>query len=98
MKTQKEVGKHTPGPLEVFYQPVNPEENGFTINIGSLRIATMDLDLRSADAEKYADLFAAAPELLAALKNLVDRDLIKDPDNDHMDEVMEVIAKAEGRE
>lgn len=33
-------------------------------------------------------------ELLAALENLVDRDLIKDKDNDHYDEVMEVIAKA----
>jgi hypothetical protein len=36
-------------------------------------------------------------DLLAALQNLVGRNLIKDTDGDHYDEVLEAIAKAEGR-
>jgi hypothetical protein len=36
-------------------------------------------------------------DLLAALKNLVERKLIKDTDGDHYDEVLEAIAKAEDR-
>ena len=45
-----------------------------------------------------AALISAAPELLAALKNLVDQGLILDPENDHFEEAVEVIAKAEGKE
>ena len=41
-------------------------------------------------------LIAAAPDLLAALRNLVKRNLIKDTDGDHYDEVLDAIAKAEG--
>jgi len=40
----------------------------------------------------------AAPDLLAALENLVEKNLIKDKGNDHYDEVLAAIAKAKGGE
>jgi hypothetical protein len=40
-------------------------------------------------------MIAAAPAMLAALKNLFHNDLIKDADGDHVDEVMEVILSAQ---
>ena len=59
--------------------------------------------LQIAETARRARLAAAAPELLAVLKNLVDRKLIKDTHddlydevNDHYEEVLEAIAKAEG--
>lgn len=42
-------------------------------------------------------LIADERGLLAALKNLVERKLIKDTDGDHYDEVLDAIAKAEDR-
>jgi len=36
--------------------------------------------------------------MLAALNNLVDRGLIRDPDSDAMTEVLDAIAKATGQE
>jgi hypothetical protein len=45
-----------------------------------------------------AHLISAAPELYEALKNLVDRGLIRDLDGDHFYEVMDALRKAEGRE
>lgn len=39
----------------------------------------------------------AAPEMKAALQNLVDRDLIKDIEGDHYDEVLDVLAKSGGK-
>jgi hypothetical protein len=51
------------------------------------------------EALKYnAHLISAAPEMYAALKNLVDRSLIKDLDGDHFYEVLDALRKAEGRE
>ena len=43
-----------------------------------------------------AHLMAAAPDLLAALENLVDRNLIVVTGGDHEDEVLDAIAKAKG--
>ena len=45
---------------------------------------------------KDLDLKEAAPNLLSALENLVERNLIKDKQNDHYQEVLEAIAKARG--
>lgn len=47
--------------------------------------------------KENAPLVACAPELLACLKNLIERDLIKDTFNDHYSEVIEIITKAEGK-
>lgn len=44
--------------------------------------------------KKDAPLIAAAPEMLAALNNLVDRGLIMDIHGDHYEEVLVAIAKA----
>lgn len=50
------------------------------------------------NAKDDANLISSAPELYEALKNLVIRELIKDPNGDHYSEVLDVLAKAEGRE
>lgn len=47
--------------------------------------------------DEDAQLIAAAPDLLEALKNLVKQDLIFDKGGDHYQEVLEAIAKAEGK-
>jgi len=58
----------------------------------------------SEDPDEYIEsqplppLFASAPDMLAALNNLVDRGLIRDPDSDAMTEVLDAIAKATGQE
>ena len=44
--------------------------------------------------QDYARLFAAAPWMLACLSNLVDRNLIKDPEGDHYEEAIEAIKRA----
>lgn len=51
--------------------------------------------MRNGTMEANACLIAAAPDLLAALKNLIDRDLIKDAYGDHVEEVLAAIEKAE---
>ena len=50
-----------------------------------------------AKAFKQAHIIASAPGLLAALENLIDRDLIKDKGGDHYDECLEVVAYAKGK-
>lgn len=47
--------------------------------------------------ESTAVLLSAAPELLEALENLVERGLIKHTDCDHYPEVLAAIAKARGK-
>lgn len=41
-----------------------------------------------------AVLISAAPELYNALENLMNRNLIKETDNDHYDEVLDALRKA----
>ena len=95
--------KHTQGPWETGQdsgsdnQAVGPVAGGVAV----CQIVTTDGQglthrgtLKTAAAN--AALIAAAPELLAALRNLVKRNLIKDTDDDHYDEVLDAIAKAGG--
>jgi hypothetical protein len=50
------------------------------------------------ELDANAHLIAAAPALYAALKNLIDRHLIKSTDGDHYDEVLDALNSAEGRD
>lgn len=51
-----------------------------------------------AEAKANLAMILVAPDMLMVLQHLVDRKLIKDPENDHMNEVLELIAKAKGAE
>jgi hypothetical protein len=55
-----EVGKHTPGPLKVI--------GGTSIHKNGREIAACSLTPSVQEAEANASLFAAAPDLLAALE------------------------------
>ena len=46
------------------------------------------------NAYETAELISAAPELYNALENLVNRNLIKETDKDHYDEVLAALRKA----
>ncbi len=46
------------------------------------------------NAYEIAELISAAPELYNALENLVNRNLIKETDKDHYDEVLAALRKA----
>ena len=63
-------------------------------------IQSWRLRRRYADAAERAALAVAElnKDLLCCLQNLVKRDLIKDTEGDHYDEVLEAIAKATGKE
>ena len=95
--------QHTPGPWEKW-----PDSDSDSLAVGPVaggvavcQIVTTDgqgLTHRGTleTAAANAALIASAPELLAALQNLVARNLIKDTDDDHYDEVLDAIAKAGG--
>tara|TARA_R110000744_G_scaffold159268_5_gene275383 strand:+ start:151 stop:501 length:351 start_codon:yes stop_codon:yes gene_type:complete len=51
-----------------------------------------DIDIDEREANK--NLAIAAPHMFAALKNLVERDLINPDDGDHYDEVIEALKMA----
>jgi inactivated superfamily I helicase len=46
------------------------------------------------NAYEIAELISAAPEMYNALENLVNRNLIKETDKDHYDEVLAALRKA----
>ena len=71
-------------------QLTEDEAKWATTLIESARDALFKWEVPTAEPVAHADM-------LAALKNLVERKLIKDTDGDHYDEVLEAIAKAEGR-
>lgn len=91
--------QHTPGPWTQgrvgetqCFDLIGPNVTGRGQEVvGTLR-ASQSTTIDAANAA----LIAAAPELLAALQNLVARNLIKDTDDDHYDEVLDAIAKAGG--
>lgn len=53
--------------------------------------------LGDAEAERYAQLFAAAPELLASLKEVIEDNGLEPGDFAGIERALAVIAKAEGR-
>ena len=84
----------TPGPWRMtddFINVWSSTENPFII-------ASLDSEgspeTNAETATANAHLIAAAPDMFAALMNLVRRDLIKDTDNDHYDEVLAALRKA----
>lgn len=66
------------------------------IDVGFATIADFDCSgaISISEREANKNLAIAAPDMFAALKNLVERDLIKDPSGDHFDEVIECLEKA----
>ncbi len=82
--------KHTQGQWVIT--SVNP--NTTKIGHGFETIATITHPHWDEQTKANANLISASPDLLAALTNLVERDLIKDKDGDHYQEVLEAIAKA----
>lgn len=98
--------KYTPGPWRVHGEIVDADgavcgyrvEDSRGLNVGSVEI--FELGDKHAEAEAFADvhLFAAAPELLDALKRMLDRyDPDLDEHNDTVADARDAVAKAEGR-
>ena len=96
--------KHTPGPWTInhtFHEEAYADDE-----LGVYVLDFVDPDLLETDDpataialnqehEANKTLIEAAPRMLACLKNLRDRDLIKDTDGDHYDEVLDAITAAE---
>ena len=80
--------KHTPAPWIV-------EE---TIAPYLWRVKHKKHSLAVVKNQANAQLIVAAPDMLAVLQNLVERDLIKDPDSDHYEEAIQAINKATGEQ
>lgn len=92
--------KHTPTPWEVnprhklIVQVIDDEEYGRTIaecGYGS----SLDAD-HEANAAFIVKAVNCHDDLVSALQNLIDRDLIKDKDGDHMQEILDILNKAKG--
>lgn len=83
--------KHTKGNWYAHDGQIYPEETGKTLAL------TPYFDKENKEQEANAKLIAAAPDMLAALQNIADRDLIKDAEDhipDHYQEVQDAISKA----
>lgn len=106
MKTQ--TAAHTPTPWKVSENENTPLtlNEYHRIHAGIDDICFVEKTDRDLSSEKYIEVdqanaayivraVNAHEELLAALKNLVERNLIKDINGDHYEEVLETIAKAE---
>lgn len=101
-------GKHTPGPWR-YERAINPDgshtrdgEHWISSAAGCIDIAITAKDYRVEAQEANARLIAAAPELLAALEDLLSSAYVNDygdwalPSGFGMDRVHAAIAKARG--
>ena len=71
--------------------------NGDTYNMKQLSLIEWIENIDQSEKHRpLAAMIAAASDLLAALENLIERDLIKDKQNDHYQEALEAIARAKG--
>lgn len=100
---QAKQTKHTPGPWHIDLMDSAVTDSWYTINGGNFGgIATLDIPDKTdypeawAFNEANARLIAAAPEMLEALKNLVDvyGDCFGKPD---IERAEDAINKAEGK-
>jgi hypothetical protein len=85
---------HTPGPWECFYKHKYDEWHvSVPLAEGSMKLALFDDGVRSENPEADARLISAAPELLAALQDVVK---ISDRKHDAWDKAHAAIVKALG--
>jgi hypothetical protein len=92
--------KHTPGPLRVEYLSIDPRQarivSDYSLIDGSFEDTYLDF---SGYYGSYGPhMFAAAPEMLDALKRLVDTVWFDRLDTELILAVEHAIAKAEGRQ
>ena len=90
---------HTPGPWTCFYKSKYDEWHvSIPVPDSTMHLALFDDGIRGENREADARLIAAAPELLAALREMCDRwdPASARPDRRIWDAAMAAIAKAEG--
>ena len=93
-KRRKLMG-HTPGPWSIKSAPHSVTHDRLRIESAEVIVASMWGDTIG-PAGKNGRLVSAAPDLLDALQNLIDRNLVRDENGEHMDQAKEAIAKATG--
>ena len=86
--------QHTPGPWKFGFESVDPEWAIVTIE-GGLIIANVNADHRQ---EANARLIAAAPDMLAVLKDVENALSVMGKETTGLLRVRAAIAKAEGRD
>lgn len=93
--------QHTPTPWTDHKKSLFPQSDGIIWGPDGIGICEMQRmgypEEMKANAAFIVRAVNAHEDMLAALKNLVERNLIKDVDGDHHQEVLDSIAKAEGK-